>query len=279
MLSAILISIGTFFEEISDSIGKVKVSNGEESVFIMAFLSLFWSAIFYILICIFKSEAFIFNFASLPTFITRALLEIIQLYVSVLAIADADRSTYSFVRTMTIPLLLLIDFALGYKIVLLSVVGVVVVLIAILVLFINRKIEKKGMGLVIFSAINAVVTISLFKYNTTHFNSLVAEQLSIVLILLAFFALVSIFKNKENPFIFLSKPIFFLQSFSVGLGGVIESFGYSYGIASIATAVKRSSALLWSLLTGKIYFKEKNISLKFAIMFLLIIGLVLMSLG
>ena len=139
MLSAILISIGTFLEEISDSIGKIKVNDGEESVFVMAFLSLFWSAVFYILICIFKSEVFVFNFASLPTFIIRTLLEIIQLYVLVLAIADADRSAYSFVRTVTIPLLLLIDFALGYKVVLLSVIGVAVVLIAILLLFINRK--------------------------------------------------------------------------------------------------------------------------------------------
>ncbi|NTW26967.1 MAG: hypothetical protein HGA36_01445 [Candidatus Moranbacteria bacterium] len=279
MFGIILISIGTFFEEISESISKIKINNGEASVLTMAFLSLFWGAIFYVLIGISKNDEFIFKIASLPTFTIRAFFEIIQAYVSVLAVVSADRTTYSFVRTITIPLLVIVDLILGYKMNILPITGIFIILISILVLFMNKKIGKKGIGLALFSAVNAVVTISLFKYDITHYNSVAAEQLFISLILLIFFAIFSIVRAKENPFIFLTKPVFFYQSFSVGIGGVIESFGYNYGAASIMTAAKRSSALFWSVLSGKVYFKEDNIKLKIIVMNLLVLGLVLLALN
>jgi len=277
MIGIILISIGTFFREISDSIGKFKVNNHEESNFTMAFLSLFWGAIFFTLVSIFKNDGFVFKFASLPTFSIRAVLEIIQTYITVLAIVGADRSTYSFVRTITIPLLLVVDLLLGYKVGLLPVVGVFIILVALMMLFLNEGVKKNGIGFVIFSAINAVATISLFKYDITHFNSIAAEQLLITLILLTFFMVLSLFKARENPFVFLKQPVFFLQSFSVGIGEVIGSFGYNYGAASIMTAAKRSTAILWSLLSGKIYFNESELILKFAIFISLLSGLVLLS--
>lgn len=272
-----MISIGTFFEEISDSIGKFKVNNHDESSFTMAFLSLFWGAIFFTLVSIFKNDAFIFKFASLPTFSIRVVLEVIQTYISVLAIVGADRSTYSFVRSITIPLLLIVDLLLGYKVGFLPIVGIFIIMAALVTLFLNKGIKKNGIGFVIFSAVNAVITISLFKYDITHFNSIAAEQLIITLILLTVFIVLSLFKAQENPFLFLKQPIFFLQSFSVGIGGVIESFGYNYGAASIMTAVKRSSAILWSLLSGKVFFKENKLILKFVIFILLLSGLVLLS--
>lgn len=279
MLGILLISIGTFFKEISDSIGKFKVNNHEESKFTMAFLSLFWGAIFFALISVFKNDGFIFKLASLPTFSIRAFLELIQTYISVLAIAKADRSTYSFIRTTTIPLLLIVDLFLGYKITYLPIVGMLIIIITLVILFLNKGIKKRGLGFVIFSAVNAVITISLFKYNITHFNSIAAEQLLITLILLIFFIFFSLFKAHENPFMFLKQPVFFLQSFSVGIAGVIESFSYNYGAASIITAAKRSSAIFWSLISGKVYFKENKFILKFIIFILLLSGLVLLSLN
>lgn len=279
MIGIILISIGTFFGEISDSIGKLKVTNHEESKFTMAFLSLFWGAIIFILIGVFKSDELIFKLASLPTFSLRAVLEIIQTYISVSAIVRADRSTFNFVRTITIPLLLIVDLSLGYKISFLPITGVFVIITALLILFLNKGVKKNGIGLVVFSAINAVVTISLFKYDITHFNSVVAEQLLITLILLISFTFFSLFKARENPFLFLKQPVFFLQSFSVGISSVIESFAFNYGTASVMTAAKRSSAIFWSLLSGKVYFEEARVILKFAIFILLLIGLVLLSLN
>lgn len=279
MFGIFLVSIGNFFVEISDSIGKFKVKNHQESSFTMAFLTLFWGTIFFTIISIFKDNGFVFQLASLPTFLIRVVLEIVQTYISILAIVGADRSTYGFVRTITIPLLLVVDLILGYKIGFLPMTGMLVIIIALWLLFVNKGIKKNGIGLVIFSAINAVVTISLFKYDITHFNSVAAEQLIINLILLTFFILLSFLKAHENPFSFLKQPIFFLQSFSIGIGGVIESFGYNYGAASMITAAKRASAIFWSLLFGKVYFKETHIILKSIIFILLLLGLILLSLS
>jgi hypothetical protein len=86
-------------------------------------------------------------------------------------------------------------------------------------------------------------------------------------------------KAKENPFIFLTKKIFFLQSLGVGMGGVIGSFGYNLGAASIMTAATRSSAIFWSILSGKSYFKEKHVIFKFFIFSLLFFGLIFLSLN
>jgi len=279
MLGPILISIGTFFEEVSDTIGKDKVKHHLESPYTMAFLGLFWGAVIFTLISVFKADGFVFKLASLPTFLTRALLEVVQMYVSVMAIVKADRSTFSFVRTITIPLLLIVDLILGYQIGFMPTIGIGVIIVTLGVLFFNHGIKKTGLGFVLFSAINAVITISLFKYDISHFNSVATEQLLINAILLTVFLLLAIFKAKENPLVFLEKPIFLLQSAAIGIGGVIESFGYNYGAASIMTAAKRSSAIFWSLLAGKVYFKEKHITFKFAIFILLLGGLVLLALN
>lgn len=278
MLGVILASIGSFFGEISDSIGKKKVADHKESRFTMGFLSVFWSLIFFALIGLAKRDGFVFSLDSLPTFSARAILEIIQLYVSVVAIVEADRSTFGFVRTITLPLLLVVDFVLGYKIGFFPVIGIVVIIAALSLIFLSKGVRKKGIGFIVFSAVNAVATISLFKYDITHFNSVSAEQFFIYLILLFCFSLLAVFRAKENPFVFLTKPVFFLQSASTGIGGVIESFSYNFGAASVITAAKRSSAIFWSFLSGRMYFKEKNFLLKFFILLLVVAGLILLSL-
>lgn len=277
MLGVILISIGTFFGEIADSIGKNKVASRKESPYTMAFLSVFWGAIFFLFICLIKNNAFIFNLDSLPTFLTRAILEIAQLYVQTFAVIYADRSTFNFIRTITIPLLLLVDYVLGYKLGILPMAGTTLIAITLFITFLNGGIKKNGSGYVLFSAVNAVITISLYKYDITHFNSVVAEQLLINLILLVSFSYLALVKAKENPFKFLTKPVFFFQSAANGLGGVIESYAYGYGAASIIAAAKRASAIFWSIMSGKMYFKEKKITFKLIIFLILLLCLIMLA--
>lgn len=277
MLGIILVSIGTLFEEISDSIGKNKMASREESPYTMAFLSLFWGTIFFGIISVVKNNLFTFQLASLPTFSIRAIFEVIQLYVSVIAIAQADRTTFCFLRTLTIPLLLIADLFLGYRVGLFGIVGISVITLTILLLFSRHEVKKMGSGFIIFSAINAVFTISLYKYNITHFNSVVVEQLLMYVILLIAFFFIALVGAKENPFIFLTRPVFLLQSFSVGLGGMIESFAFNYGAASLIIAAKRSASIFWTLLSGKHCFNEKNIVFKIIITVLLIIGLIFLA--
>lgn len=277
MFGVILVSIGTFFEEISTVIGKNKVNLHEESPYMMAFLNLFWAAIFYALVILIKKQEFIFQLASLPIFSIRLFLEIIQVYVTVLAITKADRTTFGFVRTITIPLLLLVDLFLGYQIGLLPALGVVLIIAALVITFSHKGIKKEGLSLVIFSAVNAVLTISLFKYNISHYNSIAAEQVLMCSMLVIFFLILTIIKTKENPFIFLTKPVFFLQSAAMGLGGAVISFGYAFSAASVMTAASRSTAIFWSILSGRAYFKERHIVFKILIFALILIGLILLA--
>lgn len=275
MFGVILSAIGSFLGEISLSIGKVKVSQKEQSVYTMGFLCLFWGAIWFLIIILFRHN-FIFVFASLPTFIPRAFLEIAQAHITNLAVVRADRSTFGFIRVLTIPLLLAVDFFLGYKINMYQTIGIGIIISALFIFFVNHGTKKLGSGLVLFTALNAVATLSLFKYNITHFNSVEAEQMLIYIILMAYFLFTALYFAKENPLRFLFKPIFFTQSVTSGVAGLLESFAYSFAPASIILAAKRAAAVFWSVAAGGIYFKEQHILIKAVCLVLLIAGIILL---
>jgi hypothetical protein len=277
MFGIIITGIAAFFSEVATSIGKYEVSARKESAHTMAFLNMFWGTIIFFGIAIFIPKTFTFSLESLPTFSIRAVLEILQTYISVLAITAADRSTFSFIRIATIPLLLVVDIILGYTITTGNIVGIIIIVFGFLILFINHGIQKKGSGFVLFTAINAVATISLYKYDITHFNSVVAEQGFITLILMSYFFSMSYFSAKENPFSFFKKRIFFGQSLSSGIGGVIHGFAYNFASASIITAASRSFEIFWAIVSGKAYFHEKSTATKFISMFFVIIGLFLLA--
>lgn len=114
MLGVILASLGTLFEEIAASIGKEKIRKKEESPYTYGFLSLMWGFMLFGLFGLFRQDAFVFSVDSLPTFGIRAILEIAQVHFTILALTQADRSTFGFFRILTVPLLLAVDMALGY---------------------------------------------------------------------------------------------------------------------------------------------------------------------
>lgn len=278
MIGIILISIGTFFEEVAATIGKQKVLQKEQSVYTMAFLSLFWGTIFFLLISLVQQQGFIFSLASLPTFIPRIFLEIFQMHVTVLAIAYADRSTTNFIRMATIPLLLLADIALGYHITSFQVIGIFIILSALLFVFLDTSINKKGARYALMSAVNAVLTISLYKYDIAHYNSIAAEQLIISGILLVYFFFFAYVFLKENPIVFLRRRIFFVQSLSDGLASVVQSFAYGFAPASVILAGKRSSAVVWSVISGRIYFGEQQLLSRVALLLCIVLGLIFLAL-
>ena len=278
MFGLILIATSSLLGEISSSLGKVEVKKKEESIYTMAFLSLFWGAIWFLGLIIFKN-GFIFSLASLPLFITRAILEIAQAHMSVLAITQAERSTYSFVRISTMVMLPIVDIFLGYSISAFQVAGIFFIGFVLLIVFMNHGIDKKGLSYVIYTAIGAVATVSLFKYNITHFNSIETEQFLMHVILMIYFFIMATQLKKENPIMFLLNPLFFGQSFSSGLGSVLGSFAYGFAPASIIMAGERSTSVLFSLISGKVYFREKHIIFKLFIFMLIAIGIFLLSLS
>jgi len=66
------------------------------------------------------------------------------------------------------------------------------------------------------------------------------------------------------------------QSLTNGLGLAIESFAWLYAPASVIVAVKRSLALLWSILFGHHYFRERHVKQKLYAGAVLTVGLILL---
>ena len=277
MFGLALTSLGTLLQEISTSIGKWEVGHRRESLYTFGVLNLIWGgAIFSVLVLAGKFE-FVFGAASWPTFLARALLELVQIHVTLIAITRADRSSMGFVRAGTIPLLLLADIFLGYKLAPLQILGVAVILAGILFFFFDRQLPKQGMGFALFGTVNAVFTISLYKYNVTNFNSVAGEQLLMHAVLLAYLFTLAYFFAKENPLSFLRRRVFFAQSAADGLAGVLESFALAFLPPSVFIAAKRSFAILWSTLSGGIYFHEKHVLVRALLVLVLVAGIILLA--
>ncbi len=277
MFGVLITSLGTLFTEVSNSIGKFEAMEGKEGIYSLIFLNSLFQAVIFIVLAVTGSEKFVFVLASLPTFSVRFLLELFQAYVGAKATITADRSTTSFLFVLTIPLLLIVDVALGYAFNIYYLIGMAILILVFISFFYNRNFSKKGSLYAAIAAVNAVLTISLYKYDITHFNSVVGEQLVLTVFFLIAFFFFAYFRTKENPFRLLSRPVCAVQSASDGIGAVLISFAYPFAPASVITAAKRSSSVLWAVLSGNHYFKEKHILLKFSIMVFLIASLVFLA--
>lgn len=278
MLAILLTSFGSCLTEFSDSIGKHEVQDGRQSLFLMGFLQVFASVLIFLALVVLEPSLFIFNRLSLPTFIARAILEVVLAQISIMAIAAADRSAYSFIRLGTVPLLLAADIALGFQLRPAQLIGLLLLAVTLLLVFMSPSVGRKGLGLAALTAVMAAVTITLYKYNISHFNSVLAEQLIIYLIVLVYFFIRVCFRDGGHFLKLLGRPLYLLQAGAQGLSGVAESFAYSLAPASVILTAKRSSAVMWALFSGSLYFKERHILIKSGIFILLAGGLVLLAL-
>lgn len=169
------------------------------------------------------------------------------------------------------------DIALGLAPTSFQMVGIALTVMTLIILFRNHGIERAGAWLTLFTAVNAVATLSLYQYNVRHFNSVIAEQLLIHAVLIAYFAIVSVIAMHEHPFRLLAHRATFVQSLSMGVGGVIESFAVLFAPISIVIAAKRSSSVLWATVAGRLTFHEGHFALKAMAVVLLAIGLILLA--
>src|SRR3990167_800914 len=101
MFGILLAAASSAFSELSDSIGKKEVRDKAESYYTFGFLSLLFGAVFMAVVG-FLRDSMVFSMESLPTFIPRAILEILQVHITILAIVKADRSDFGLIRTLTI---------------------------------------------------------------------------------------------------------------------------------------------------------------------------------
>ncbi len=279
MFGVILSSIGAFFEELASSIGKKQVKRKEESIYAMGFLNELMAFCGFVLIILFSGKASGLTLMVWPTALLRLALSLFQGYVTVNAIAKADRSTFGFIRTGTIPLLLIMDMVAGTFISGYQILGMLCISAGLLFLYMNHGFSKHGLWYVILSTVNAALTIGLYKYNITHGNSVELEQLLTIAASLVFFYVMSRYHAQEHPFALMKKPLLALQSGAIGVASVVESFAYLFAPASVILAATRSSTVVLTVLTGGVYFHEKNVKAKIFSLVAFVAGIILLAVG
>lgn len=278
MLGIAFVLISQFFSEIATAFGKREVEKKEETVYSMGFLNAFWSTIFLAAWGLLGGGSFVFSLESLPFFLLRAVLEIALTFTTLHAVISSDRSTFSFLRILTIPLLLVIDLMLGYSIATMQVAGMLTIVVALIFLATSHGLSAKGKLLSLASAVLAVATITLYKYDIEHFNSVEAEQSFMHFILLISLMIAGWVRGHENVLHSLVRPAFFGQSIAAGVGSVFLSFAYTFAPASVILTAKRSFDILITIASGRLYFHENNTGLKLVAFVLVVIGVSLVAL-
>lgn len=276
MLSVLLVFAATFSTEVAASLGKESVRKRRESVYDLVFLSLFWS-FFFLLATLAFGASWRFSFDSLPTFIPRVMLEVLLSYVTAQAIIKADRTTSGFLRLLTIPMILVIDIALGYHLTSLQLGGIVLMFAALMLAFRHNKHGRRAAWLVVLNAIISVATLSLYKYDITHYNSVVAEQSIVVGVILVFFGIAAVRNGHRSPLKLLVRPVTGTQSLAYGLAVTVTSFAMLLAPASIIVTLQRTFSLMWSIIFGGAYFHEHSLRRKTASGVLMAVSVVLIA--
>lgn len=275
MFGILLIIISTLFEEASTSSAKDSIADHKESIASRAFLVGMWSVLF-LGVSLIAGTVWRFNLASLPFFITRVFLELVQTHITLKAITLADRSTFGFLRTLTIPLVLGIDVILGTPLLFSQIIGIISLAGALFILTSRHSLSTKGIWFALYSAVGSSITLSLYKFDLTHFNSVAAEQILASLIILPYFFIRALRHEKENPFRLLRSRTILGESAATGIAGVMGSFAYLFAPASVIVAAQRSSAVCWSVVAGALHFHERHIVEKVAVLGLTVLGIVLL---
>lgn len=276
MLAAIILFASTFAIEAGSSIGKESARRHRENVYDMGFLSLFWGLVFLLVTLLFGAP-WRFQLASLPTLLPRLGLEIALTYINAEAIIRADRTTTNFLRLISIPLLLVVDLALGYHISAWQLAGVGIMFVALIVAFSHNRHGRRGAWLAVLSGLLAVGTVSLYKYDITHFNSIAAEQTLVLAVLVAYFYVGSARLRRQSPLRLLLRPVTGTQSLASGVAVVLESFAFGLAPASVILTFKRSFGLMWAVIFGGTYFHEHSLRRKVSSGALMVTSLLLMA--
>lgn len=267
--------IGALFEEAASSIGKLAVKLKIESPYSMGVVTNFWNVVLFLSLTLVKWPEQ--KISIWTTLIIRIVLETILGYITVNAITRSSRSTFSFIRSGTIPLLLIVDFILGYRIDLPQLVGIALISICLFILFANHGLDKKGLSYVLASTFLAVATISLFKYDINHGNSLELEQSLIGFSTLIFF-LIMAKRTKAKLYKLIKEPLVLAQAATQALAAAFGTYGLSLIPPSVHIAASRSTTMIAAVSSGKLVFHEKRLGIKILALIFCVIGILLLSL-
>lgn len=258
MIGSILAFFEALFTEGSSTLGKQTLKEKGESPYSFLAITYIMGALVLFMVSLATKQEFIFSLQSIPFFTARLILDMILGYVGVKALMLFDRSFFSLVRVMTIPLLLLFDVLLGNTVSLLEMVAIGGMFFIFLLLCEYEHFTLSKMRIALPFALLPAFTLTLYKYDITHFNSVFAEQ-CISLFFLALFAFVmDLVIYKENPLRLFANPRIIAQATCAGIAEVAASFAYVFGTASVITGLRRAYSILFGLVSDVYIFKKKE---------------------
>ena len=134
MLGILRAFSGNLFGEFSSSFGKQLLEKKELSIYLYGAVNYFLLILLFLAIALIGGESLALGGGAI-LFIIRFIFEVIQSEVQLRALQFADRTTFGFLRTLTIPLLLVVDLVLGYMLTITQFVGVLLVTLSLIFMF------------------------------------------------------------------------------------------------------------------------------------------------
>lgn len=281
MFSGLLVFIGHFFEEISASASKIAFKERVFSYTMYGFLAHVVTACFFAVTVLFEKQPFVYNTAALPLFAVRLVAELLQCEIVYRALVKSDRTTFGFARILTIPLLLLVDIMLGYQLSNAQFAGIGIIAAALLAYFGTGHVKGKGMYLALYSSVLSVVTISIFKYDVSHYNTPGVVQLLASLAVAIIYGVRVLCSKHDRKLLGHMKdhPLLGLTLLAQAASSALISYAYALAPASLVLALSRASAVIWSLISGVFYFHEHKVVRKAFVCAVLAVGLLVMVNG
>ncbi len=278
MFAGLLVFVAQLFGEVSTSSSKHAFKERLFSYTLYGFLSHIVAALFFLVMMYITNEAFSYNTKALPLLAARVILELIQCEIVYRAFVKADRTTFGFARILTIPLLLLVDIFLGYSISNTQLLGIGIIAASLLAYFGMEHLKGKGVHLALLSSVLSVVTISIYKYDVSNYNTPALVQLVSSSILAFVYSMRVAFSRKDRALLLSIEkhPMLGFVFLSEATASGLLSYAYILAPASLILALSRASAVVWSLLSGVFYFHEKKVIRKVFFCSILAIGLIVM---
>lgn len=275
MFGILLAVIAAFFVEIGCSVAKHEHNKQSEDIWGLIFLNSLVTLAIYISVGLYHGTLD-FVVHSWPILIIAVLLNLASTFVSNMATLKASRSMAGVFKMLTVPLLTITDYLLGYDISPVQILGIGLVVLTVIGLIKHDAWHKPSTKWLMLNTLMSVLTITIYKYSIDHIATVETFQVINLILLIIGSILAARILTKQNLFKLFTHPFAILQATSMGVGSVLDGFAYSYAPASIINAAYRSAQSFWTLVTGSLYFHEHKIVTKVVAVIFLIGGVFLL---
>lgn len=216
---------------------------------------------------------------SVSLFVSQIFLSLFYYPILNKAIHQAERSTFSILGCMTLPILLVSDIMLGYGVNAYKILGIIVISVVVVYILATKTLSLRWCKDIVLANWIYMLMMIAFKYSTYHFASTEMVNLLITLPTALLFIPIVLKKRWKNWLKQTFSPKYFWIAGLYGVGWVLIAESYKTLIASSVMLFKQFFAMIFGLITGKLLFHEWRLYKKIIFVVSLGVGIVLMCVG